>query len=214
MADRSPAHPRPSVDRADAGTDGPHLVVLAGPNGAGKTTAAGHLLRGTLAVDVFVNADVIAADLAPARPEAVAIEAGRRTLTELEALPAQRATFAFETTLAGRGHAVWLRRCLADGYAVHIVFLWLQSVDLAVRRVARRVASGGHAIPEGTVRRRYEAGLRNLFGTYLALATTWAVYDNSDLVPRLVAAGERETATIVADPDTWTLMQQQAGMDG
>jgi len=135
-------------------------------------------------------------------------------LTRLEALRRSRATFAFETTLAGRAHAAWLRRCLADGYAVHLVFLWLRSADLAVYRVGQRVASGGHAVRDAVVRRRYPAGPRNLFAPCRSLATTWSVYDNSGLVPRLVAAGEREATWTVADPETWARMQEQAGAHG
>jgi predicted ABC-type ATPase len=211
--------PRPATRRgrtagaADAKAGGPHLVVLAGPNGAGKTTAAGRLLTGALAVDAFVNADLIAAELAPGSPERAALEAGRRMLARLEALRRGRATFAFETTLAGRAYAGWLGRCLADGYAVHLVFLWLRSADLAVQRVAQRVASGGHAIGEEVVRRRHAAGLRHLFGLYLPLATTWAVYDNSGLVPRLVAAGERSATVVVVDTETWARVREQAGED-
>jgi predicted ABC-type ATPase len=188
--------------------------VLAGPNGAGKTTAAGRLLTGALAVNAFVNADLIASELAPRNPERVAVEAGRRMLGRLEALRRRRATFGFETTLAGRAHAAWLRRCLADGYAVHLVFLWLRSADLAVHRVGLRVASGGHAIPGEVVHRRYAAGLRNLFALYRSLATTWTVYDNSGLVPRLIAAGAGEATRTVADRDTWARIQEQAGAHG
>jgi predicted ABC-type ATPase len=97
---------------------------------------------------------------------------------------------------------------------VHLVFLWLQNADLAVYRVGQRVAGGGHAVRDEVVRRRYAAGLRNLFALYRSLATTWTVYDNSGLVPRLVAAGEREATRTVADPGTWSRMQEQAGLNG
>ncbi|HEV8638140.1 MAG TPA: Zeta toxin family protein, partial [Chloroflexota bacterium] len=103
---------------------------------------------------------------------------------------------------------------LADGYAVHLVFLWLRSADLAVYRVGLRVASGGHAVRDEVVRRRYAAGLRNLFSLYRSLATTWTVYDNSGLVPRLVAAGARDATRTVADPETWSRMQEQAETHG
>ena len=52
----------------------PHLVVLAGPNRAGKSTAAPSLLAGTLGVQEFVNADVIAAGLSAFRPEGAAVQ--------------------------------------------------------------------------------------------------------------------------------------------
>jgi predicted ABC-type ATPase len=66
------------------------------------------------------------------------------------------------------------------------------------------VRPGGHAVPEQTVRRRYERGLRNLFGLYMPLADTWQLFDNSDPAgPILIAAGERSRATIVDNATLW-----------
>ena len=50
-----------------------------------------------------------------------------------------RADFAFETTLASRSFVPWLARLRSGGYHVHVLFLWLESADLAVNRVAARV---------------------------------------------------------------------------
>src|SRR5579875_3734992 len=97
---------------------GPLIVVVAGPNGAGKTTTATSLLRDALAVDEFVNADTIAQGLSAFRPGEVAIAAGRIMLERLQALAAQRPNFAFETTLASRSFAPWLRARRAEGYRV------------------------------------------------------------------------------------------------
>lgn len=137
-------------------------MILAGPNGAGKSTAAPELLQGELSVSEFVNADVIARGLSAFDPDRAAIAAGRVMLVRLNELARQRATFAFETTLASRSFAPWLRGLRTSGYAVHLVFLWLSSPDLAVQRVADRVRSGGHDVPPGTIRRRYGAGVRNV----------------------------------------------------
>src|SRR5947209_11952925 len=103
------------------------IVVVAGPNGAGKTTAAPFLLRDALGVREYVNADPIAAGLSAFAPESVAIAAGRVMLARIDELARQRISFGFETTLASRSFAPWLRLRLADGYAVHLVFLWLAS---------------------------------------------------------------------------------------
>jgi ABC-type cobalamin/Fe3+-siderophores transport system ATPase subunit len=73
----------------------PSLIVVAGPNGAGKSTMAPALLRGTLGVTEFVNADVIAQGLSAFEPERVAFAAGRILLTRLQELAEQRASFAF-----------------------------------------------------------------------------------------------------------------------
>src|SRR5436309_6670143 len=171
----------------------PLVIAIAGPNGAGKSTTAPSLLRDALRVSEFVNADAIAGGMSAFRPDSVAIPAGRVMLERMRHLAKTRADFAFETTLANRSFAPWLARLKRSGYHVHVLFLWLESVDLAVNRVAARVRLGGHDVPEVTVRRRYARGLRNLFGLYLPIADSWQVFDNSRVGrPRLIAAGRGE----------------------
>ncbi len=187
----------------------PSVVVLAGPNGAGKSTAAPLLLKGALGVTEFVNADVIARGLSGFQPEGVAIGAGRIMLARLRELARQRASFAFESTLASRLLAPWILRLVKDGYKFHLVFLWLPSADFAVARVADRVRMGGHGVPEDTIRRRYESGLRNFFRLYRPLTTTWRMYDNAGcLPPTLVACGSGRATARIVDGAKWDLIRR------
>ena len=187
----------------------PSVVILAGPNGAGKSTAASALLEGTLAVNEFVNADVIAHNISSGDPDGAAIAAGRVMLARLRELAGQRVSFAFETTLASRTFAPWLRDLRASGYDVQLVFLWLPSADFAVERVADRVRSGGHNVPEQTVRRRYLTGLRNFFSLYEPIASAWRLYDGSDLVPRPIAEGLETQPPKVYDETAWGDIKRQ-----
>ena len=131
----------------------PQIIILAGPNGAGKSTLAPYLLRDRLGLMEFVNADVIASGLSAFDPEQAAMEAGRVMLHRLRELAAQKKNFAFETTLATRSYAKWLRQLRQEGYRINLIFVALDSADLAVQRVNARVAAGGHNIPEETIRR-------------------------------------------------------------
>jgi predicted ABC-type ATPase len=168
----------------------PHVIILAGPNGAGKSTIAPMLLRDTFEVNEFVNADVIAQGLSAFRPESVALEAGRIMLQRLQELTDQRADFAFETTLASRTFVPWLKRLVALGYNSHLMFLVLTEAEEAVSRVASRVRCGGHNVSEPDIRRRFEAGLRNLFNLYMPVVSSWHIFDNSNLVgPIKIAEG-------------------------
>lgn len=187
----------------------PSVVILAGPNGAGKSTAAPELLQGELAVNEFVNADVIARGLSAFDPDRAAIAAGRVMLARLDELARHRESFAFETTLASRSFAPWLRDLRASGYAVHLFFLWLSSPDLAVERVADRVRSGGHNVPADTIRRRYRAGVRNLFSLYQPVVTSWAVYNCSGPRSQLIAEGLESAQLKVYDREVWAAVQQQ-----
>ena len=157
----------------------PNVVVVAGPNGSGKSTAAPSLLRDYLGLTEFVNADVIAQGLAGFHAEAVAIQAGRIMRARLRELASQRIDFAFETTLASRSFAPWLRELRDSGYRVHLLFLWLSSPELAISRISTRVQQGGHHVPEETVRRRYHRGLQNFFTLYQPIVDSWVLFDNA-----------------------------------
>ncbi len=188
----------------------PKVIALAGPNGAGKSTTAPFLLKGTLGVTEFVNADVIAQGLSGFAPEGAAVAAGRVMLARLRQLARQKLTFALETTLATRSYAPWLSDLIRTGYTFHLVFLWLPSADAAVARVAERVRMGGHDVPEATIRRRYTRGLRNFFTLYQPLAATWRVFDNSSaLGPRLIARGKGKKTTRIVQRSAWKLITRQ-----
>lgn len=170
----------------------PEVFILGGPNGAGKTTAAQILLPDYVHVAHFVNADHIAQGLSAFDPESVALEAGRIMLARLKSLAHQDLDFAFETTLASRSFAPWLRELQARGYLAHFIYLWLPTPELAIQRVARRVEAGGHHIPTEVVKRRYERGRSNFLNLYLPFADSWEAFRNSGLKPEPVAFGGAE----------------------
>lgn len=167
-------------------SDDRKVIIIAGPNGAGKTTFAREFLPNEAACPVFVNADLIAAGLAPFAPETAAVQAGRLMLAEMDRHFRAGTSFAFETTLSG--HA-WLRhiaRWQAAGYRVELIFLRLKSADDAVARVAQRVKQGGHHIPEAVIRRRFAAGLKNFTRHYAHAVDAWVLYDNTGELPELL----------------------------
>jgi predicted ABC-type ATPase len=163
--------------------------VIAGPNGAGKTTFAREYLPGVARVIHFVNADLIAGGLSPLKPEMAAIAAARIVLREIDRLAAERADFAFETTLSGRTYVRRMEAWKRTGYRIEIVYLRLSSVELALHRIDARVRQGGHDVPKRDVIRRFKRGWENFQKTYQPMAESWAVYDNSGVSPQLL---ERE----------------------
>ena len=164
----------------------PKIIIIAGPNGAGKTMFAREFLPQEAGCPAFINADLIALGLSPFSPEKVAIRAGRIMLESIAQHVAQRASFAFETTLSGRSYAQQIPHWQQLGYQVELFFLGLPSADVAVQRVAERVRQGGHDIPEATIRRRFVAGRRLFSDVYQALVDQWALYDNSGDEPQLI----------------------------
>jgi predicted ABC-type ATPase len=168
------------------------IIIIAGSNGAGKTTFAREFLPNEAGCPVFVNADLIAAGLAPFQPTTAAIKAGRLMIEEMESYVRERRSFAFETTLSGRRYARMIPRWQSFGYSTKLVFLFLQDVRIAIERVRVRVRQGGHDVPEDVIRRRYEAGWQNFQQIYRKLVDTWVLYDNSGETPFLMDAGGKK----------------------
>lgn len=169
-----------------------NLYIISGCNGAGKTTASYTVLPEILNCREFVNADEIARGLSPFNPESVAIEAGKLMLQRIEDLLAKDETFSIETTLATKSYINLVRRAQAKGYSVRLLFFWLNSPELALQRVAERVSKGGHNIPEPIVRRRYVAGIKNLFQLFMNEVDYWTIYDNSEYPAVQVASGGKD----------------------
>jgi len=182
----------------------PCVVVLGGPNGAGKSTAAPRLLRGALRVDEFVNADTLAQGLSAFRPEAAAVDAARIMLRRFEALVRTRASFACESTLASVTLAGHLLTWRALGYQIHVVYLWLPSVELALFRVKLRVEAGGHDVPAATVRRRFDRGRANFFRRYSPIADRWRLYNAASASgPTLIATGQGPHRRRILKRELW-----------
>lgn len=169
---------------------GKKIIIIAGPNGAGKTTFARSFLPDEAHLPRFINADLIAAGLAPFAPETAAIKAGRLMLEEIGACARRGESFAFETTLSGHGYLGHITGWREQGYRVSLYFLSLPDAETAIARVAERVRQGGHDIPEPIIRRRFVAGWDNFQRHYRAAVDDWALYDNVGNAPELIEWGE------------------------
>ena len=183
-----------------------NIYIIAGCNGAGKTTASFTILPEILDCNEFVNADEIAKGLSPFRPEKVAFEAGRIMLERIETLLKSNENFAFETTLATKIYKQKLVQAKRNGFKVKLLFFWLPTIEMAINRVAIRVSEGGHNIPTDVIERRYSRGIENLFKIYLPLCDEWAVFDNSDELPDLIARGY-SSEQFIMKKDVWNLLK-------
>lgn len=153
-----------------------HLYIIAGCNGAGKTTASKQFLPSILECRQWVNADEIAYGLSPLDPQSVAFQAGRLMLERIQELLKQDETFAIETTLSTRAYRNLVLQAQAKGYQVSLVFFYLPSPHMAIRRIAHRVKNGGHHVPDDVVIRRYYRGLKNLKEIFMPIVDHWNIY--------------------------------------
>jgi len=179
------------------------IHIIAGPNGAGKSSHARvTLLPDFLKSKTFINADEIAKFLSPHDPQESAVEAGRLMLNKIDFLVNEGADFAFETTLAARSYLRLIERSQALGYKINLIFLALQSPELAKIRVQNRVAKGGHNIEEPVIDRRFLRGIKNL-KDYLSLVDTALIYEASG--PELIEIAQKnEDQIVISNEILWS----------
>lgn len=186
--------------------------MIAGPNGAGKTTLTLELIADRSVLYEFINADEIAKGLAPLHPESKALEASKLMIKRLKELLKTNKSFTFETTASGTNYVKYLKEAKANGYDVHLTFLWLGSPEEAIKRVAQRVKQGGHYVPEEVVKRRYYLGLKNLLKHYLPLAHSAKIMDNSseESEKRLIAKKNKNGSLDILNKNVWERLEQVA----
>lgn len=198
----------PRFERADTGLnptihgENPHHC---GTQWSGKDDVRRRVLPREANCLEFVNADLIAAGLSPFQPDSVSLAAGRLMLKRIGELAAARKSFAIETTLANRAYLRYIPIWKSAGYTVKLSFLKLPDAEFAIKRVAQRVALGGHSIPETTIRRRFDRGWKNLKDNYSLLVDKWSLYDASRIPPRLIEKGDNRTPIeIMEDSSTYS----------
>ena len=187
----------------------PNVYIIAGPNGSGKTTFAKQFLPLYAKCTNFVNADLIAEGLAPFAPESAVIRSGRIVLEQIHSFADQMTDFAFESTLSGKSYVSLLKNLKSKGYVIHIFFLWISDVNLALARIKERVAQGGHNVPSKDVQRRFGKSLVNFFNDYRPLANYWTIIDNSIIPPLLIAQGKFDRVEIADNNLYQSILQRK-----
>jgi len=187
----------------------PSIRVIAGVNGAGKSSIQGATI--VEAGGSYYNPDeaargIMAAGLGLTQEQAnsIAWDTGVQLLRKAIE---EKLDFVFESTLGGTTIPALLNRAGAQGIAIHIWFVGLESPEMHIARVRQRVSRGGHFISEEDIRRRYERSRLNLIELIPRLASL-RVFDNSfeadpekGTTPKPVLLLHTELGTIIAPSD-------------
>lgn len=171
------------------------FYILAGANGSGKSTIARVLLPAEGIV--YVNPDDIARDLNPGNPVAARIEAGREALRRIDALIGKGESFAIESTLSGSTYVKVIEWARSLAYTVVIAYIFVDSPEVCIARIAARVRNGGHYIPDDDVRRRYVRSKGNFVKRYAPVADSWSLFYNGESQIVYVARGGKDSSTAV-----------------
>ncbi len=186
----------------------PKCWIIAGVNGAGKTTFALEYLSKFTDCQQFINADLIAAGLSPLAPERELVAASRIFLHAIETRISRRENFAFETTLSGRGYLKLIARLQRENWQVNLLYLALPNVEMSIKRVAERVAHGGHNIPTEAIKRRFPRSLYNLFYEYRYCVDYCCCFLNNEETPELIFEQQKQNCNIVHNNFYQLLIEQ------
>ncbi|WP_286972131.1 zeta toxin family protein [Flavobacterium sp. UBA4854] len=142
----------------------PVLTVIAGCNGSGKST-----FSKVLSPEKFTPFDydfyflkfynsLFDSDI---REEMAHSLAFNELEHQIKTAIANKSSFCYETNFNSTP-LHWPDIFKNNGYDLQLIFLCLNSIQEAKKRVAIRVENGGHFVPENEIERRYQDGYNNL----------------------------------------------------
>lgn len=161
------------------------LYIIAGANGSGKTTFAKSFAQ--IHNMYFINADEIAKELDPDTITKYQVKAGRIFFKELNKRLEDSKSFVIETTLSGKYLVKYIKKAQKNGFEVEMIYLFLESPETNIGRVASRVIAGGHHVPKNDIIRRFYRSQKMFFEIYKDLVDSWEVYYNSNEIFEKIA---------------------------
>lgn len=183
----------------------PELIIVGGANGSGKTTLIREIVSKTGIL--YLGADEIAAELNEENPENDAIKAARIFSRRLGEGIEKGESLLVESTLSGVSLKKFIEKARAKGFRMTIYHIYLDSAQLCIRRIASRVALGGHHVPETDVRRRFLRSNKNFWNLYKDMTDSWSLIFNAGDYFQPVAAGDAN-GIIILDEARFTEWQK------
>lgn len=182
-------------------SDAPELIIVGGANGSGKSTVA---LPLSVRTGIrYLGADAIAAKLNSESPADAAFEAARVFIKTLSRAINQQESLIVESTLSGLVLRKWLFKAKQNGYYITILFLYLESPELNIKRIKERVKKKEHFVPNRDVRRRFPRANFNFWSSYKELADEWILFNNAGKTAQEIASGG-ENDVIIAKRRKYT----------
>lgn len=172
-----------------------NLYIIAGHNGAGKTTFLKEFIRDK---DIkYIEVDEIAKDISIDNFSLLSIKAGKIALQRMDKFKKENVSFAIETTLSGRMWEKIIKDFRSSSYHVTIFFIYLDTPEEAIKRIAVRINKKGHYISNEVVYRRYFRSTKNFWSIYRNLVDSWFLINNSPKTPFLVSYGDWKRIAVV-----------------
>lgn len=171
----------------------PRLWIVAGPNGCGKSSAYDRSDVDEFGGSVWIiNPDLLTVrirDVEGLTQTAANLAAVQRIEHWLDASIDTHQTIGVETVLSSSKYRRVVERAKRMSFEVRLIYVFLNSAELQMQRIALRVAKGGHAVPEKKVRARRNRSFDQLPWFFWHSDQVW-IYDNSGTEPDLVGRKE------------------------
>jgi predicted ABC-type ATPase len=183
------------------------LIIVGGANGVGKTTFA-YQYKMEYGIG-YLSADDIARGRERLPSGNLELQAGKEFFRRLQDYYSENKSVIIESTLSGLGLARNINRFRANGYSVHMIYVFLDSIEMCKARIRLRVQKGGHNVPTVDIERRFRRSLMNFRKTYISLADTWQLLYNGFERPLEVAVGELGRV-MVSDEEFYKKFQEMS----
>jgi predicted ABC-type ATPase len=165
-------------------------IIIGGANGSGKTTFA-RLFQSMYPFE-FVNADEIAKGVDANDIEGARLKAGKLFFEQINKLIDRDENLIIESTLSGRTLLNLIKKLKDKGYFLKVIYIFLETPEICIKRIKERVLKGGHFVPDNDVIRRFHRSKENFWNLYKKLADKWFLIYNSQQQFIELAIGSKE----------------------
>ena len=177
------------------------FYLFAGVNGAGKTTLF-NAMNGNVKKSFRINSDEIVREIGKWDSETDQVKAAKIAVGLRNECMEKGNSFNEETTLTGKTILKLIDKAREKNYKLHLFYVGVGSPDISKERIKKRVADGGHHIPNEVVDKRYEESLKN-FEKILEKFDNVVVYDNSVRFRTLLRIIDKKVIKIADDLPEW-----------
>lgn len=125
-------------------------TIIGGVNGTGKSSFTGVFSVERNDLGVIVDTNKIVKEHGGDR-----LKGGKAALSLIGRCIADDVDFTQETTLSGIRTLKNILLAREKGYSIRLYYIGISSAEESIKRIANRVAKGGHSIPSEDVRRRF-----------------------------------------------------------
>ena len=177
------------------------FYLFAGVNGAGKTTLF-NAMNGNVKKSFRINSDEIVREIGKWDSETDQVKAAKIAVGLRNECMEKGNSFNEETTLTGKTILKLIDKVREKNYKLHLFYVGVGSPDISKERIKKRVADGGHHIPDEVVDKRYKESLKN-FEKILKKFDNVVVYDNSVRFRTLLRIIDKKVIKIADDLPEW-----------